>query len=178
MHEFYTLLLIGIGLSMDTFSVSLSIGTLKITENQIKLISTLVGIMHFIMPLIGLIIGSNLLSILNINSKYLLSAILIILALKLLKDYFTNEDVHIKLNIVGIILFAIAVSLDSLSTGIGLAAITNKIYFATTIFSICSFSFTFLGLTLGKYTSYKIGKYATIVGIIILLAVAIAHLCQ
>ncbi len=178
MQEFISLLLIGIGLSMDTFSLSLSIGTLKIKESRINLISIIVGIMHFIMPLIGMLIGARILDILKFNSKFILSTILIILAIKLFIDLFNDEEPTINLNIIGIFLFAFLVSIDSLSTGLGLPALTNNIFLATTTFSICSFSFTYIGLTIGKYTSNIIGKYANVLGIILLLLVAIVHLCQ
>ncbi len=176
MRELASLLLIGIGLSMDTFSISLSIGALNIVKNETKYISLLVGIMHFFMPLLGLLLGSKMITNFNINSNYLLSVILIVLAIKLLIDYFKDEEINIELNFSGIFLFAIAVSLDSFSTGLGLPAITHNVFLATTIFSLCSFSFTYLGLTIGKYTEDKIGKYATILGIILLLATAILHL--
>ena len=168
MRELASLLLIGIGLSMDTFSISLSIGALNIVKNETKYISLLVGIMHFFMPLLGLLLGSKMITNFNINSNYLLSVILIVLAIKLLIDYFKDEEINIELNFSGIFLFAIAVSLDSFSTGLGLPAITHNVFLATTIFSLCSFSFTYLGLTIGKYTEDKIGKYATILGIILL----------
>ncbi len=176
MREFISLLFIGIGLSMDTFSISLSIGALNIVQNETKFISILVGIFHFFMPLLGLILGRNIISYFHINSNYLLSIILIILGIKLLIDYFKDEEIDFTLNLAGIFLFALAVSLDSFSTGLGLPAITDKTFLATTIFSVCSFSFTYLGLILGKYTSDKIGKYATLIGIILLLSVAIFHL--
>lgn len=178
MQEFITLLFLGIGLSMDTFSLSLSIGTLKISNKQIREISIIIGIMHFIMPLIGLVLGSGLITFLNMNTKYFLSIILFVLSIKLILDLFSNEELKINLNIIGIFLFSLLVSLDSFSTGIGLSSITGNILLATTIFSICSFSFTYMGLIIGKYTSSKLGKYANVIGIIILLGVAIAHLCK
>lgn len=178
MSEFLTLFLIGIGLSMDTFSVSLSIGALKISDNLIRTTSLTVGLMHFIMPLLGLIAGIKILSYLKINPHYILAIILIILALKLVRDLSVKEEAHINLSYFGILAFAFAVSIDSLTTGLGLSAITKTPLLAMIIFSICSFSFTYLGLIIGKYTSQKIGKYATLLGIFILFAVAISHLCQ
>lgn len=178
MQEFITLLLIGIGLSMDTFSLSLSIGTLNITEKQTYLISIIVGIMHFLMPLIGITIGNKFLQIFEFNSHYLLSIVLFILAFKLIVDLFQNEELNINLNFLGILLFSFLVSIDSLSTGFALSTITSNIFLATTIFSICSCSFTYIGLIIGKYTTEKLGRYANIIGIVLLLLVAIKHLCQ
>ena len=61
MYSIIMLFTIGIALSMDTFSLSLSIGTLNIKSKKIILIAIIVGIMHFIMPLIGMLIGKAVL---------------------------------------------------------------------------------------------------------------------
>ncbi len=176
MQEIISLILIGIGLSMDTFSISLSIGTLKISKKDINLISIIVGIFHFIMPLLGLIVGKNILELLNINPEYLLSIVLFILSIKLIKDYFNNQSIEIDLSILSIITLAFSVSIDSFTTGIALYTITNNILIATLIFSTLSFIFTYIGLNIGKYASNKIGKYATIIGILLLLFVSFLHL--
>ena len=60
-----------------------------------------------------------------------------------------------------ILLFALAVSLDSFSVGIGLKALTNNYIIAVTIFSLTSFIFTYIGLLLGKKINTLIGTYKT-----------------
>ena len=73
-------------------------------------------------------------------------------------------------------LFAVGVSIDSFSAGIGLNAITNNMIFAVIIFSITSFCFTYIGLLIGKYANRLLGVYATIFGAILLLIIGIFHL--
>ena len=81
MAEIITLLGIGIALSMDTFSLSLSIGMfLSNNSNNVK-ISTIVGILHFILPLIGIIIGKIILKIIPFPPHLLMSVILFIIAI-------------------------------------------------------------------------------------------------
>ena len=50
MQELLSILIIGIALSMDTFSLSLSVGTLKITNKKAVFLASIVGCMHFFMP--------------------------------------------------------------------------------------------------------------------------------
>ena len=59
MQEILSLLLIAIALSMDTFSVSLSLGTANIPIEKGIFLSIAVGIMHFIMPILGMLIGDD-----------------------------------------------------------------------------------------------------------------------
>lgn len=176
MVELLSLLSVGIALSMDTFSLSLGIGTLGVTVKKIIIISSIVGVMHFIMPLCGLIIGQQILKIIYINPNYLVSGILLFLALLMFKDLLHEKEQYFGLSFLEIFIFSISVSIDSFTTGIGLNALTLHPILAAIIFSFCSFIFTFLGLTIGKYSYQKLGRYATIFGILLLIIVAILHL--
>ena len=53
----YIIFVIAVSLSMDAFSLSLAYGTLNLKKKYIKQLSLIVGIYHFFMPLIGLLIG-------------------------------------------------------------------------------------------------------------------------
>ena len=175
MKELVSILLIGISLSMDTFSLSLTLGT--VSENKlIKILPLFVGIFHFFMPILGNIIGITLINLLNLASNIILGTVLIVLGINLAIHYFKDETADINLNILGIIIFALSVSIDSFSVGLGINDITNNYYIASIIFALCSAAFTYLGIIIGKYSSKLIGKYAIILGIFLLLILGIFHL--
>ena len=50
MIEIINILLIAVALSMDTFSLSLGLGTYNLNKKKIYQISITVGLMHFLMP--------------------------------------------------------------------------------------------------------------------------------
>ena len=87
-----------------------------------------------------------------------------------------DATAEINLNIIGVIIFALSVSIDSFSVGLGINDITNNYYIASIIFALCSAAFTYLGIIIGKYSSKLIGKYAIILGIFLLLILGIFHL--
>lgn len=175
MREIVSILLIGISLSMDTFSLSLTLGT--VSENKlIKILPLFVGIFHFFMPIIGNIIGITLINLLDLASNIILGTVLIVLGINLAIHYFKDETAEINLNIIGVIIFALIVSIDSFSVGLGINDITNNYYIASIIFALCSAAFTYLGIIIGKYSSKLIGKYAIILGIFLLLILGIFHL--
>ena len=171
MKEIITVFMIAIALSMDTFSLSLGIGTYNLAKRKMLIFSSIVGIMHFLMPLIGNFIGIKITSIFTINSNFLLGTILIYLALSMLIDLLKKEEKEINLKILNMFLFAFGVSIDSFSTGLGLQAITNNMISSVMIFSITSFCFTYLGLLIGKYANYLLGKYTTAFGAILLILI-------
>lgn len=178
MEEIIILLIIAIGLSMDAFSLALGYGTIGLKNKDNLKVSIFVGIFHFFMPLIGLYIGIFITTKLHINPHFIMGVTLLFIALEMFLDMLKKDQKELNLKFIYLILFALSVSLDSFSTGMGLEAITNKYYLASTIFSIVSFCITYLGLILGKYISSIFGNYAKILGIILLSIIGIVNLCQ
>ena len=176
MQEIIAILLIGISLSMDTFSLSLSIGSVSNQSRLLKLLPLFVGIFHFFMPIIGNYIGLAVIKLLNLASNIILGIVLIILGINLAIHYVKDENADIKLSFFGLIFFALSVSIDSFSVGLGINDITNNYFLASIVFALCSASFTYLGIIIGKYSSKLIGKYAIILGILLLLLLGLFHL--
>lgn len=178
MVEIVTILTIAVALSMDTFSLSLGIGTCNLSHKKSLTLASTVGIMHFIMPCFGILIGNTVLNFFELNSNLLLGIILIVIAGQMLYEIFSQEENTIQLNFGGILLFAFGVSIDAFSTGLGLTAITENIILAMVVFSIISFLFTLLGLLIGKYTTHLLGTYASIFGAILLIVIGVSHLLK
>ena len=178
MKELLILLIIGVTLSIDAFSVSTVIGMTKPNIKKIWYTSIVVGVYHFFMPLIGIFISYQLEKNININSNLVLGIVLLLIAMQMFIEYINPSKKDIKLTNVGTLLFGLGVSLDSLTIGIGLNAITNKIILSSTVFSICSFSFTFIGLSLGKYISKALKNNSYLIGTILLFILGIVYLCK
>lgn len=172
MASFITILLIGISLSMDAFSLTLAYGMTSIKKKEKVFLSLIVGAYHFIMPFIGLNF-SSLLSKINLISIDLIATIILsYIGIDLIISSSKEEDKPI-ISIAGFLLFGLSVSIDSLSVGIGLKAVTSSFYLASIIFSLTSGIFTYLGLSLGNILGKKFGSYSKIIGGIILIIIAI-----
>ena len=163
----------GIGLSMDAFSLSLSLGTTNPTKKTIIKTSIIVGIFHFIMPLLGYFIGYAFkYRITNIN--ILTFVLFLILSIEMYKS--KDEENNSILNNLTILLIAFSVSIDAFTVGIAFGLNNEIILVSSTIFSITSALFIYFGLTLGKTLKSKYKKLSTYLGIILLLVVAIKYL--
>lgn len=165
---------IGLSLSMDTFSLSLSIGTTSPTKQQIIKTSILVGVFHFIMPLLGSAIGS-VFSNTIIKTNYITFTIFIFLAVQMFLNRNSEEKTDI-LTIFSIILFAISVSLDSFSVGIAFGITKESTIISGIIFSFVSATFTYLGLKLGKKLTEKYKEKTTYLGIFLMIIIAFKYL--
>lgn len=176
MKELLILLMIGISLSIDAFSVSTCIGMCNLSFKKTLNTSMLVGLFHFIMPLLGVFISYQINKILLIDSGMILGIILLLLSLQLFIEYLKPTNKEMSLNKYGALFFALGVSIDSFTIGLGLNAITNNLLLSSTVFSLCSFSFTFLGLSLGRYINKLFKKYSYLVGTIVLFILSIIFL--
>lgn len=172
MSSFFTVLLIGISLSMDAFSLALVYGMIGMSDGKKIVLSIIVGIYHFIMPLIGLTLGILINNISFINLNILTSIILMYIGIDLIISNYRKEDT-ISVTKLGLLMFGLSVSIDSLTLGIGLKVITGQYLLAACVFSVCSLLFTYVGLILGNIIGNKMGTYSKIIGGIILIIMAI-----
>lgn len=170
------IILVAVSLSMDAFSLSLAYGTLGLDKKNIYKLSIIVGVYHFFMPLLGMNFGNIILKIFMVNPKLIVFIVLLIIGIQMIIETFKeNENIKI-MNLLELLSFGLAVSIDSFSIGIGIKAITNVPFFSFLIFSLSSFLFTYLGLIIGKKANDIIGKMSTIIGGSILIIIGIFYL--
>ena len=175
--QILTLILIGLSLSIDAFTLSMAYGLLNIPKKQIILTSLSVGLFHFFMPLIGFSINTKLDKYININEKLVLTIILILIIIEMIKSFNEEKEYH-EFKITTILTFSFLVSIDAFTLGLGLEYITNDICLASLIFMTLSSIFTFLGFNLGKYTRTKFEKYSKLVSIIVLRLITVYIICK
>ena len=170
--EFLIILILAISLSMDAFSLSLAYGTLGIQKKDRYTISAITGAFHFIMPLLGYIIGTNTIDKLKINPDFITAGVLLIIGSQMIIETFKEEEIK-ALKTPQFFLFAFAVSLDSFTVGLTLDEFSKNITLSAITFAICSCTFTFLGVSLGNKIEKLVGKIATLTGGIILILIGI-----
>ena len=169
-------LIIAVSLSMDAFSLSLAYGTLNIEKSKRIILSIIVGIYHFIMPILGMGVGKTVLYLLPIKPTTVVFFVLLIIGIQMILESFKHDRNISLLKISEFFIFGLAVSVDSFSVGIGLNAIYAKPFVAAIIFSLSSFIFTYTGLYLGTKINDWIGKSSTLIGGIVLIIIGFCYL--
>ena len=167
--------LIAISLSMDAFSLALAYGTISLEKKSINLLSLIVGIYHFFMPILGMIFGKFITNIVHIGGDLLVFLIFSFIGINMILESFKNNEKIDKMRFGEMIFFGLAVSIDSFSIGIGINSISESYILCSFVFSITSFTFTYLGLILGKKLNELIGKISTIFGGITLILLGIIY---
>lgn len=175
MNIFLTCLIVGIGLSMDAFSLSLIYGTCGLSFYRQVFLSILVGLFHFFMPLLGVYFGNFLHHYFVMDSNLIVGIIFGVIGIEMMLSIYHDGDVKTLDSIFSYMLFGFTVSVDSLTIGVGLSLITHYYLLASSIFMVVSCLFTFLGLMIGNRLNLTFGKYATFFGGIILLFFAVYY---
>lgn len=165
--------LIAVSLSMDAFSLALAYGTINLNKKEINILSIIVGIYHFFMPIIGILIGNYIIKFIHIGEDVIILIIFSLIGLNMILERRKQQEEVKYMKLGEMLLFGLAVSIDSFSVGIGLNNISHNILLCSSIFSVTSFIFTYLGLKLGKIINLIIGKFATLIGGVTLIILGI-----
>lgn len=154
---------IGVGLSMDAFSIAISLGTMKLTKAKKLVIALLFSFMHFLLTILALFISDSLSQVFNINFNVFLILIFFYFGYVMIFNENKTEEKN-EYKFLNIVLLAFSVSVDSFSVGLVLKVSEISILSSAIIFSACSFLATSLGLTLGEYGAKCLKNKAPILG--------------
>lgn len=174
--EFITTLLTAVALSMDAFSLAILYGTLGLTNKKRITLSIIVGMYHFIMPLLGSLFGKIILKYIPIETNILVGFIFIILSIQMFISLKKEEKAEELKGLLSLLIFGFTVSIDSFSVGIALNTISKYLLMPPIIFSITSALFTYFGTTIGKVLNNNFDKKATLLGSVILFILSLYYL--
>ncbi|MBM7095576.1 MULTISPECIES: manganese efflux pump MntP family protein [Alteribacter] len=156
-------------LSMDAFSISVGMGMIGLRLRQIGMIGTTVGLFHVAMPLLGMILGKIVSQYVGVFAYLLGAIVLIILGLQMIFSSFSKDTKSFLQPVgLGLILFAVGVSIDSFSVGLSLGMLGAKTLLTLVSFGIMSAFLTCAGLLLGRKVEGLLGGYSEMLGGLIL----------
>lgn len=180
--EITTIILIAIGLSMDSFAISITNG-FTIRELKISKVLTIalsLAIFQAIMPVIGWLTGIGLKKYIMAADHWIAFVLLTIIGLKMIyegtKKKKGNQGTELKiLTLVG---QSIATSIDALVVGISFAFVNISIFTPILIIGLTTFIISMAGLYLGKLYSSKVDKKIEIIGGLILIGIGVKILIE
>ncbi len=174
--EILTISVMAFALGMDAFSLAIGMGMIGLRYKHIFNIGLVIGIFHIIMPFLGIVIGKFLSQYFGFVAVLIGGVLLLILGLQMIYSaLFSNERDGgiIKPMGIGLVLFALSVSVDSFSVGLSLGMIGAKTIITLLSFGLMSMALSWIGLIIGKKVQGYIGTYGELLGGCILLAFGI-----
>ena len=176
MGIFIEIFLIGVGLAMDAFAVSIckGLGMKTLNKKQAIVIAAYFGGFQALMPLIGWILGIRFQEYIVAVDHWIAFILLVIIGGKMIFEALKNEGcevVEIKngpLNHKELVVFAVATSIDALAIGITFALLDTPIVPAIIIIGITTFVICVLGVVVGNVFGCKYKSKAELAGGLIL----------
>lgn len=176
--DLLTIIIIGIGLAMDCFAVSISKGIClkKIKWKKVLRMAFLFGLFQAIMPLIGYLGGMSFANLISSFDHWIAFTLLVIIGSKMFIEGLKPIDPNCDINPnpfkwKTLITLAFATSIDALATGIVFVPFPDKIWFAIFNIGIISFIFTIIGVHAGFYFKKRMKFNVEIIGGIILFSI-------
>lgn len=187
--SFTDILLIGVGLSMDAFAVSMCQGVSmkKLNIRRAALIALFFGGFQALMPFLGFALGSTFASAVTIG-PWIAAALLLLLGGKMLLDGIRNKDeAPSEFGSIGkLFLLAVATSIDAFAVGVSFSMQGDVVWFghgtsifvAVSLIGVTTFLLSLVGVWIGNRFGLKYHRAATIFGGIVLLLIGVKVLLE
>ena len=166
--------IIAVGLSMDAFAVSITLG---LSARKPKLKEFLApgiyfGFFQALMPLIGYFASIHFANKIHNSDHWVAFILLGFIGGKMIKDSFSKEEKKVNENpyiLSTMLLLAIATSIDALAVGITFAFFKINIFMAIIIIGLTTFCISTGGVIIGSIFGEKFKSKAEFIGGIILI---------
>ncbi|MCR4730890.1 MAG: manganese efflux pump MntP family protein [Saccharofermentans sp.] len=180
-------LLLGVGLAMDAFSISIANGIVEsgMRKRRMFLIAGVYAVFQLLMPMLGWLLVTTLEEIFtkfSVLIPWIALILLLFIGGKMIVEAIlekkngrkTDEEQATKLTFKTLVVQGIATSIDALSVGFTIAGYSLKRAFAASlIIGVVTLVICLIGLIFGRKIGEKISGTATIIGGIILIVIGI-----
>lgn len=186
MELFIEFLLIGIGLSMDAFAVSICKGLAmrKVNKKQALVIGLFFGGFQALMPFIGWALGMQFQSYITNIDHWIAFVLLVFIGGKMIVEAVKPEEEEAvevmdpPLDIKQMFLLAIATSIDALAVGVTFAFLDYPIVEAISIIGVTTFAISVGGVYVGNFFGSRYKNKAELAGGLILVLLGVKILLE
>ena len=178
---FVELLLIGVGLSMDAFAVSIckGLGMQRVNWGHSLVIALFFGGFQALMPLLGWALGSQFAAYVTPVAPWVAFALLAFVGGKMLWDAFHEDEEDEagrsadKLDVKELFMLAIATSIDAFAVGLSFAFLQVDIVSSVSIIGVTTFALSLVGVSAGNIFGSRWERPSTIAGGAILILIGL-----
>lgn len=180
------LLLLGIGLSMDAFAVSICKGLAakKSGIREMGICGIWFGGFQALMPLIGYFLGSLFNDAISAFDHWVACGLLVLIGANMLREAFSAEENEAEetgadFSVKTMLVMAIATSIDALAIGVSLAMAGNvNIWLAIVCIGVTTCLLSGIGVKIGSVFGNRFEKKAEITGGVILILLGVKILLE
>ena len=167
---------VAIALGLSNFAASIAIGLAGVDSRLRREIIVTFGFFEALMPVIGLLMGRRLAQFLGSSASYLGGALLILAGVyafaQARRDSSRGESVPRRRG--GLIVTAVALSVDNLVVGFALGAYRVPVLVAAVVIAVVSVALSLLGLEIGGRLGASVERWSAELGAVVLIVVGAA----
>lgn len=186
MELYVIFFLMGVGLAMDAFAVSIckGLGMRKVNKKQALIIGLFFGGFQALMPLVGWLLGTSFEQYITSFDHWIAFGLLAYIGGKMIYEAVKPDEedeigeLDQPLDIKQMFILAIATSIDALAVGITFAFLNYPIVPAITIIGVTTFIISIAGVYIGNFFGTKYKKKAEIAGGVILILLGLKILLE
>lgn len=177
-----SIVLLGIGLAMDAFAVSICKGLAMRTPGlkAMIIVGLWFGGFQMIMPIIGFYLGESFYRYISDVDHWIAFGLLVLIGLNMIREALSKEeeDVDGDIGLRIMFLLAIATSIDALAAGISMAMDGSNIWLDASVIGIITFLISVLGVKMGSIVGDRFSNKAKFVGGVILILIGVKILLE
>ncbi len=176
--DFLTIVAVALGLSFDTFAVSLSYGVLrnKILFWQAARIALVLAIFQGGLTIAGYFLGSLISDLLKASDHWIALGLLSFLGIKMIIEGIRRDDnseVKDYSKLLILITVAVSTNIDAFAVGVSFAILDIMIWVSGIIIGAVTFIASMTAIRIGKSAGSHLGQRVEIIGGIILMSIGI-----
>jgi manganese efflux pump family protein len=176
--DFITIVAVALGLSFDTFAVSLSYGVIqnKILFRPAVRIAIVMAFFQSGLLVTGYFLGSLISDIMKAADHWVALILLSVLGIRMLieglkkKEKDERRDYSSPMTLISM---AIGTSIDAFAVGISFALLNIRIWYSAVIIGTVTFLASMIAIRIGKSAGERLGNKVEIIGGLILIAIGI-----
>jgi putative Mn2+ efflux pump MntP len=175
-------LLIALGLAMDSFSVSIANGlatkTFKISKALT--IALFFGFVQGLMPVFGWLAGESIADYISAFDHWIAFTLLTVIGIKMIYESIVNNPNNFLsvYTIKVILILSVVTSIDALAVGFSFSFLDISIFFPAIIIGVITFLLSFLGVYVGRRFGEILKNRIEIFGGLILIGIGLKILLE
>jgi len=176
--DYFTIIVIALGLSFDTFAVSLSYGVIRngILFRQASWIAIVLAVFQGGLAVAGYYLGSIISEALKAVDHWIALGLLSFLGIKMIIEGLrrnVDEDTKDYNSPLVLLTIAVGTSIDAFAVGISLALLSVRIWEAGVVIGAVTFLASMTAIRIGKSAGERLGNKVEIVGGLLLIAIGL-----
>lgn len=176
--DFITIIAVAIGLSFDTFAVSLSLGVIqsRILFREAIPVALVMAFFQAGLLVTGYFLGSFISDLMKAADHWVALILLCVLGIRMIMEGLRKsekDNIRNYRNPVTLLSMAVGTSIDAFAVGISFALLSIRIWYSAVIIGIVTFLASMTAIRIGKSAGERLGNKVEIIGGLILIAIGI-----